>query len=165
MLDENKCKYLIQYFENNVQLGKTNINCIEINDTQINDPHMYEIINEITNVFDDQFKIYFSKLSKFYNIYQHNFVTSQICLEKQLKEQPIIDKNKYTPSCLVYMFFLNNIDNGGDICFLNDKTIKAETGKLILFPKDWFFTFKENTPISNDKYIVHGSFDLSECKK
>lgn len=158
MLAENKCKHLIQYFENNIQLY--NGNYIEINDTPIDDPHMYEIINEITNVFDDQFKIYFSKLSKFYNIHQHKFVTSQIRIEKQLKEQQIGDKNELSPTCLAYIFFLNNIDNGGDICFLNDKTIKAETGKLILFPKEWFFTFKEHIPISDDKYILYGGFIL-----
>jgi hypothetical protein len=161
MLDENKCKYLIQYFEDNIQLYKNNTNCIEINNTQIDDPHMYEIINEITDVFNAQFKIYFSKLSQFYNIHPHEFVTSQICIEKQLKEQPIIKKNITTRSSLSYMFFLNNIDNGGDIFFLNDKTIKAEAGKLIFFPKEWFFQFKENIPISNDKYILQGSFYLN----
>lgn len=172
MLDENKCKYLIQYFENNIQLHKNNKNCIEINDTQLDDPQMYEIINEITNIFDAQFKIYFSNLLQFYNIHQHKFITSQLCIEKQLKEQQIINKNitvtnktketittiPTTRSSLDYIFFLNNIDNGGDICFCNDKTIQAESGKLIFFPKEWFLSFKENIPISNDKYMLQGSF-------
>jgi hypothetical protein len=154
MLAENNCKHLIQYFENNKQLCKENY--IEINETSIDDPHIYEIINEIYNVFDNQFKIYFSKLSEFYNIHHNKFGTSQIRIEKQSKGQQVGDKHELTPTSLVYLFFLNNIDNGGDMCFFNDKTIKAETGKLILFPKEWFLTFKEHIPISDDKYILYG---------
>lgn len=162
MLDETKCKYLIQYFENNTQLYKKNANCIEINNTLIDDPKMYEFINEITNIFDTQFKIYFSNLSNLYNIHQHKFVTSQICVEKQIKERQIISKNKIQRSSMGYMFFLNDIENGGEICFLNNKPIKAESGKLLFFPIEWFFTFKENIPMSNDKYILHGTFSLCE---
>jgi len=162
MLDENNCKYIIQYFENNTQLYKKNANCIEINETTIYDPKMYEVINEIKNIFDTQFKIFFSNLSNLYNIHQHKFVTSQFCVEKQIKERQIISKNQIQRSSMGYMFFLNDIENGGDIYFLNNKPIKAESGKLIFFPIEWFFTFKENIPMSNDKYILHGSFTLGE---
>lgn len=58
---------------------------------------------------------------------------------------------------LTYTLFLNTVDEGGETEFLYiPKRVKAEQGKLLLFPAGFTHTHRGNPPISNDKYIVTG---------
>lgn len=56
---------------------------------------------------------------------------------------------------LVYMWYLNDVDVGGETDFI-DFNIKPTTGKLVLFPSTWTYPHCANIPISNDKYIITG---------
>jgi hypothetical protein len=57
---------------------------------------------------------------------------------------------------LTYIFYLNDVDEGGETEFYNGEKVNAEEGKLLLFPSLWTYSHKGNMPISNDKYIVTG---------
>jgi hypothetical protein len=57
---------------------------------------------------------------------------------------------------MTYVFFLNSIENGGEIYFSNGNIVKSETGKLLLFPDDMEYEYKCKSPISNDQYIISG---------
>lgn len=57
---------------------------------------------------------------------------------------------------LAYIFYLNDIEEGGETEFYDETKIKAEQGKLLIFPALWTYTHKGNMPISNDKYIITG---------
>lgn len=166
VLDENTCKTLIQYFEKNnyLHIQDKNTTILKLNQSIINDSKIDEIMNEVKNIFDMHINTYFSKLMTLYNINQPKFTTTSIDITKYYKNKGVcinqtnvsIQNNKH--SQFIYIFFLNNIDNGGDICFFNNKTIKVEPGKLILFPTEWFFIYKNNIPISHDKYTLSGLF-------
>jgi len=54
-----------------------------------------------------------------------------------------------------FLFYLNDIEEGGETEFLHRK-IKPEKGKLLLFPATFIYPHKGCMPISNDKYICTG---------
>ena len=56
---------------------------------------------------------------------------------------------------LVIQLYLNTIEEGGETEFLYlNKRIKAEQGRLIIFPAAFTHTHRGNPPIGHDKYIV-----------
>ena len=58
---------------------------------------------------------------------------------------------------LTFIWYLNNVDEGGETEFFKGRIkIKPEKGKLLFFPSTWTFMHKGNMPISGNKYIVTG---------
>jgi hypothetical protein len=57
---------------------------------------------------------------------------------------------------ITFMWYLNNVTEGGETEFWSSYNIKPEVGKLVLFPADWTFPHTGKVPISNNKYIVTG---------
>jgi hypothetical protein len=55
-----------------------------------------------------------------------------------------------------FIWYLNDIDVGGDTVFFYDKNIRPKKGKLVLFPSTWTFPHTGTVPISDDKYIIVG---------
>ena len=66
------------------------------------------------------------------------------------------DENRYR--IITYLWYLNDIIEGGETEFWDGYKIKPEKGKLILFPANWCFQHRGNKPISTDKYIITGWF-------
>lgn len=56
---------------------------------------------------------------------------------------------------LTYIWYLNDVEEGGETEFLNGK-VKPKTGTLVLFPATWTYIHRGNMPISSDKYIITG---------
>jgi len=57
---------------------------------------------------------------------------------------------------LTFLWYLNDVHEGGETEFWSKYSIKPEAGKLVLFPACWTFPHRGNVPISNDKYIITG---------
>ena len=57
---------------------------------------------------------------------------------------------------VTYLFYLNDIDVGGETEIMKTIKIKPEAGKLLLFPACWTYPHKGCMPISNNKYIITG---------
>ena len=57
---------------------------------------------------------------------------------------------------ITFMWYLNDVTEGGETEFWSSYNIKPEAGKLVLFPADWTFPHTAKVPISNNKYIVTG---------
>lgn len=57
---------------------------------------------------------------------------------------------------LAYIWYLNDVDEGGETMFYNGMKIKPETGKLLIFPSIWTYPHSGLMPISNDKFIITG---------
>ena len=56
---------------------------------------------------------------------------------------------------LVIQLYLNTIEEGGETEFLYiNKRIKAEQGRLTIFPAAFTHTHRGNPPIGQDKYII-----------
>jgi hypothetical protein len=57
---------------------------------------------------------------------------------------------------ITFIWYLNNVDEGGETEFWGTYKIKPETGKLVLFPACWTYPHTGIMPISSDKYIITG---------
>jgi hypothetical protein len=64
-------------------------------------------------------------------------------------------KNK-SRRIISFIWYLNNINEGGETIFENNYKIKPEIGKLLLFPSSWTYPHTGSIPISDDKYIIVG---------
>jgi hypothetical protein len=113
--------------------------------------------------------IYLSYLKQFYNIIlSQKFCINSITIFKMINNVGFIpyqnndwgDLITATNSMIekqnifTFMWFLNDDFENGETVFLNDNVIKAEKGKLVVFPSEWFIPNKSNIPIGNDKYIL-----------
>ena len=57
---------------------------------------------------------------------------------------------------LTYLWYLNDVIEGGETEFYDGTLIKPEAGQLLIFPSTWTYPHKGNIPISNSKYIMTG---------
>lgn len=57
---------------------------------------------------------------------------------------------------LTFLWYLNDIEQGGETEFLCGIKIKPEAGKLVIFPSTWGARHRGVMPVSDDKYIVTG---------
>jgi hypothetical protein len=62
------------------------------------------------------------------------------------------NSNRY----ITFIWYLNDVNKGGETLFWGDYKITPKKGKLVLFPSLWCFPHKGNIPLSNDKYIITG---------
>jgi hypothetical protein len=59
---------------------------------------------------------------------------------------------------ITFIWYLNDVVDGGETEFWSNFRIKPEAGKLVLFPAHWTFPHAGKMPISSDKYIITGWF-------
>jgi Rps23 Pro-64 3,4-dihydroxylase Tpa1-like proline 4-hydroxylase len=62
---------------------------------------------------------------------------------------------------VTFLWYLNDVTDGGETEFWHNHKITPEAGKLILFPACWSFPHAGLMPISHDKYIITGWLYLS----
>lgn len=55
-----------------------------------------------------------------------------------------------------FLWYLNDVIEGGETFFFENIKIKPEKGKIVIFPSSWAFPHAGNIPVSNDKYIITG---------
>lgn len=62
---------------------------------------------------------------------------------------------------LVFMTYLNDVDDGGETeWFHQNLKIKPEKGLTVIWPTDWTFTHRGVASPTQDKYIVTGWFNF-----
>lgn len=73
--------------------------------------------------------------------------------------------NNVIPYCfrhLVFMTYLNDIEEGGETEFFHQKIkIKPELGLTLIWPSDWTFTHRGIPCLLQEKYIVTGWFSYT----
>ena len=67
-----------------------------------------------------------------------------------------IDFDKRKSRIITFLWYLNDVDEGGETLFSGKYAVKPTTGKLVLFPATWSYPHCGKVPISNDKYILTG---------
>lgn len=56
---------------------------------------------------------------------------------------------------LVYLWYLNDVDDGGETRFPRlDYQVRPRAGRLLMFPPYWMYQHEGTPPVSGDKYIV-----------
>ncbi len=73
-------------------------------------------------------------------------------------EDSSIDWERQRYRVITFLWYLNDIEEGGETEILGDILVKPERGKLLLFPACWTFPHRGKIPISSDKYIITGWF-------
>jgi hypothetical protein len=163
-LTEPICNEIVEKFEcncNNKQLLKINFDISY-------DHEWSNIKNTLINEIDKHINIYYENLDNnifFFNNVHHNKTMNHFVIKKFNKNtcysnfhnDCCIDLDNKKSRVLSFIFFLNTIDDGGEIDFFGYHKIKPEKGNIIIFPSEWFFPYSENVSISDDKYIIKGS--------
>lgn len=120
----------INEYIDNILNNLTNINIFNIN---------LNIFSKIYNNNDTGYKIQKYDRDKGYYNYHNDF-------EYSVKGVRVI----------TFIWYLNDVEEGGETEFINGTIIKPKKGQLLLFPSDWTYMHKGNMPLSNDKYICNG---------
>ncbi len=56
---------------------------------------------------------------------------------------------------LVFLWYLNDVDEGGETAFVDiDMKVAPRAGRLLMFPPYWMYQHAGLPPVSNDKYII-----------
>lgn len=63
---------------------------------------------------------------------------------------------------ITFLWYLNDVYEGGETEFWTTYKVKPEAGKLLFFPATWTYPHRGMMPISNDKYIITGWIFLNE---
>lgn len=166
-LSKEVCKQLIDRFENDERktpgqmAGGIDLNIKNTTDMNIStqeewkdlDGVLYEILsNEITSYIKSTIvgdKMYFPP----------TMADTGYQIQKYEKESGFydwhIDETSTQTRYIVYMWYLNDVEKGGETEF-KDFKITPECGKLVMFPSTWEWPHKANVPISDAKYIITG---------
>ena len=63
---------------------------------------------------------------------------------------------------ITFILYLNDVEEGGETEFLYyPKRVKAQQGRLIVWPAAFTHTHRGNPPISNEKYILTGWVEMT----
>jgi len=164
-LESSVCDFLVNFFETNKDKQELVQNDRKPNFTQLNLTENCKISPEVDNVHNFLISKVFEYKKKYYEFIDdrcfpetHNFEQFRI-----KKYNPggndlfdthinVVDYNT-ARRFLSFLFYLNNVDDGGETVFTNLK-IKPKMGSLLVFPPMWMFPHREEPPISNTKYIM-----------
>lgn len=67
----------------------------------------------------------------------------------------IMDEDK-SSRIITFLWYLNDVDVGGETVFDGKYAIRPRAGTLVLFPSTWTYIHCGKMPISSDKYIMTG---------
>ena len=106
----------------------------------------YRLLNA-NYLTEDTFQIQKYKKGEGKYIYHHDFLVNW-------------ERRRYR--VITFLWYLNDVFEGGETEIGGEILVKPEAGKLLLFPACWTFPHRGKVPISHDKYIVTGWFYINE---
>lgn len=72
-------------------------------------------------------------------------------------------ENKVMKRVLTYIYYLNDVEEGGETELFGNIRIVPECGKLLLFPSEFVYPHMGRVPISVDKHIITGWVYMRVC--
>jgi len=162
-LTETICDEIIEKFDSECNCKKK----IDIPIDMQNDSIFSNMKDIVLNEINKHINIYYENLNNniFFFDKVHDTKTIDKFVIKKYKKNDccsmyhndyLIDFQNKKSRILTFIFFLNTIDEGGEIEFFGYHKIKPEKGKIIIFPSEWFFPYSEKISISDDKYVIKG---------
>ena len=67
-----------------------------------------------------------------------------------------VDSKNNSYRAITYLWYLNDVEEGGETVFFGDYKIKPKMGKLLFFPASWCYPHTGKMPLSSNKYIITG---------
>ena len=177
VLTEEFCNKIIDLFnsdETNTRKGITagglNLNVKNTTDLVINQTNIEwtEIDQFLSSTLSKYLNIYKDEIKSIYDVFPYSTLqdtgfqiqkynkNSGFYLQHHDFGNIIIENKAVYNRIITYLFYLNDVDEGGETEMLKTNKIKPKTGKLLIFPATWTYPHCGNMPISNDKYIVTG---------
>jgi hypothetical protein len=174
------CKTIIDMYENEDALynGITSVgyepSVKETLDFIIpNDSARWERISEFLNKeLSKNIKIYFNQLNMVdkFDILSKEYIGGKFIqydsfiVQKYFKNKGkfeyhndfVCEYEKARYRLVTFIFYLNDVEEGGETEIWGNTFIKPTAGKLLLFPASWTFPHCGKMPISSDKYIITG---------
>jgi len=71
-------------------------------------------------------------------------------------DDSLIEVENNQTRIITFLWYLNDIDEGGETVFSDKFAVKPTRGKLVLFPANWSYPHCGKVPLSDDKYIITG---------
>lgn len=140
-----------------------------------NKPHWNRIRDLLERELNNNVKKYVKKINDAITVVEENsdnkykvfdkfvsFETIQIQRYTKLKGRYIYHQDFLTEwetkkfRVITFLWYLNDVAEGGETEFWGTHRIKPEAGKLLFFPATWTYPHRGMMPISNDKYIITG---------
>ena len=175
-IPEYICDELLQFYKNNKGLHE--VGNINTNEGQVKRPE-FKISTDIGIAPENNsrpFQDYRNELQKCLDMYTEDFPMANKLPRFNIVEVYNIQHykkgegfkkehferdggfNKTIRRCLVFMTYLNDLDEGGTIFPYQERTIKAQKGKTVIFPADWTHTHVGQISQTQEKTIVTGWF-------
>lgn len=137
----------------------------EFNISQHYDDPQYGLIqNEVQKYFIDAIKLYMEDMQcgvdfpAKYCFEEYRVKKYRAHSEDQFRDHVDVQDLRSARRFMVVMLYLNSVDEGGETHFpLINRTVKPQTGKLLLFPSNWQYRHAGRPVQSNNKYIL-GSY-------
>jgi hypothetical protein len=173
-IDKEICQQIINCFENSnlkydgcIRSGGILKNVKDTTDLHFREePQMFtEIDNILYNELNKNVYQYINNINnKCITLMCDQFTDSGFQIQKYIKNtgkyiyhnDTEIKYEEKRHRILTYLWYLNDVDEGGETEFFGSHRIKPKCGKFILFPACWTFPHCGKTPISTDKYIITG---------
>jgi hypothetical protein len=179
-IDKNLCSKIINYIHNDNRIvpgmssrevGQKDWNSVVVKSemetsvleiSRFEDTFFEEVENILFFKLRNSLKTYFEKLSVFNIKYNHFIFDSGFRIQIYKKGTGKINWHNdsgiitsYASRTISFMWYLNDVEDGGETKFLNGK-IKPEAGTLLIFPSTWTYPHRGEISISSDKYIIIG---------
>lgn len=168
VLSREICEEFISNFEISTDLHTSNFEDSSKKSTDImfhrdvyNLPEWNGLINKMLSSLDEGLNKYIEKFEVLK--YMNSFSLSTFNMQRYRPGEGFYgwhcERNgnpKYINRMLVWMIYLNDVEEGGTEFLYQEHKVKAECGKLLIWPSDWTHTHRGI--ISNDetKYILTG---------
>lgn len=163
-MDFEMCDELIEIFNTNLEAHEKIRNDKKPNFTQFNLTNFLKLDSGDNDIHDKLVNLILLYKEKYYKFIDHRVFPQEFLLEN-LKIKKYFDKNDefdthvdvadYATArrFLSFMFYLNDVDDGGETKF-SSLSIKPEKGKLVIFPPLWMFPHRGEPPLKGSKYIM-----------
>ena len=174
-LSKELCDEMIQLFETSSDryLGRTasgvNANIKDTTDLVItNHPEWSKISDTLSRELNHNIQEYVTKYNQMFDNYTifHEYELQIPSMQMQKYNKKVgnyVYHNDFDYNAkdslvrqLTFLWYINNVDEGGETEFWSKYNIKPKAGKLVLFPAHWTYPHSAKKPISNDKYVITG---------
>ena len=134
-------KFLYKELQKNFEKYKKLLNNNDNYKPQNNSNNLYKMLDAEQHIENFMIQKYNKEIGKY--SYHHDF------------HNDFTNKKHRT---VTYLWYLNDVVEGGETEFWGTHKITPQKGKLIFFPACWCFPHRGMVPISSDKYIITGWF-------
>lgn len=179
-LSSSICIDIMQWYEQRTDkrkgatLGGTNLNIkdtTDINFARCDNPDLYDMLirelkynlqKYVKSLRVDDFNNENQNTNDKYIILPGEFTIPTILIQKYEKGVgKYVYHSDFATGCnrvrvITFLWYLNNVDCGGQTVFNGNMAITPTMGKLVLFPATWTYPHCGKMPISSDKYIITG---------